>query len=43
VVLKAEDLEIYQMAEDLSDRIWRICIRLDNFAKDTVGKFMKKI
>jgi four helix bundle protein len=40
MVLKVEDLEIYQMAEDLSDRIWELCIRLDYFAKDTVGKQM---
>ena len=26
------------MAEDLSDRIWEICIRWDYFAKDTIGK-----
>ena len=40
MVLKVEDLEIYQMAEDLSDRIWELCIRLDYFAKDNVGKQM---
>ena len=38
MVLRVEDLEIYQMAEDLSDRIWEICIRWDYFAKDTIGK-----
>jgi hypothetical protein len=38
MVLKVEDLEIYQMAEDLSDRIWGICIKWDYFAKDTIGK-----
>ena len=38
MVLKVEDLDIYQMAEDLSDRIWEICIRWDYFAKDTIGK-----
>ena len=38
MVLKVEDLEIYQMAEDLSDRIWNICIKWDYFAKDTMGK-----
>jgi four helix bundle protein len=40
MVLKVEDLEIYQMAEDLSDKIWELCIRLDYFARDTVGKQM---
>ncbi|MCK4986661.1 MAG: four helix bundle protein [Desulfobacterales bacterium] len=38
MVLKIEDLEIYQMAEDLSDKIWNICVRFDYFAKDTIGK-----
>ena len=38
MVLKVEDLDIYQMAEDLSDRIWEICINWDYFAKDTIGK-----
>ena len=38
MVLSVEDLDIYQMAEDLSDRIWEICIKWDYFAKDTIGK-----
>ena len=38
MVLKIEDLDIYQMAEDLSDRVWGICIKWDYFAKDTIGK-----
>jgi len=38
MVLKVEDLEIYQMAEDLSDRIWNICIKWDYFTKYTIGK-----
>jgi len=38
MVLKVEDLEIYQMAEDLSDRIWNICIKWDYFTKDSIGK-----
>ena len=38
MVLKVEDLDIYQMAEDLSDRIWEICIKWDYFAKDTIEK-----
>ncbi len=29
MVFKVEDLDIYQMAEDLSDRIWGICIKSD--------------
>ena len=38
MVLKVEDLDIYQMAEDLSDRVWEICTKWDYFAKDTIGK-----
>ena len=38
MVLRVEDLDIYQMAEDLSDRVWEICIKWDFFAKDTIGK-----
>ena len=38
MVLRVDDLDIYQMAEDLSDRIWEICIKWDYFAKDTIGK-----
>jgi four helix bundle protein len=35
---KLEDLEIYQLAEELSDEIWDIVPKWDYFAKDTVGK-----
>ena len=38
MVLKVEDLDIYQMAEDLSDSVWEICIKWDYFTKDTIGK-----
>ena len=38
MVLKVEDLDIYQMAEDLADIVWNICIGWDYFAKDTIGK-----
>ena len=38
MVLRVEDLDIYQMAEDLSDRVWEIYIEWDYFAKDTIGK-----
>jgi four helix bundle protein len=34
---KFEDLEIYQLAEKLSDLIWSIVIRWDSFPKNTVG------
>jgi four helix bundle protein len=35
---KLEELRVYQLAEDISDRIWEICLSWDFFAKDTVGK-----
>jgi len=38
MVLKVEDLDIYQMAEELSDKVWNICVRWEYFAKDTIGK-----
>jgi len=38
MVSRVEDLDIYQMAENLSDTIWNICIKWDYFAKSTVGK-----
>jgi four helix bundle protein len=33
-----ENLQIYQLASKLSDDIWEIVIKWNNFAKDTVGK-----
>jgi four helix bundle protein len=38
MVLKVEGLDIYQMAEELADIVWNICIGWDYFAKDTIGK-----
>jgi len=36
--MKLEDLEVYQLAEELCDAIWDICQKWDYFAKDTIGK-----
>jgi four helix bundle protein len=36
--LQFDELDIYRVAEDLADRVWKIMQRWDNFAKDTVGK-----
>lgn len=33
-----ENLEIYQLASKLSDKIWQIVSTWDYFAKDTIGK-----
>ena len=35
--LKYEDLEIYQLAEKLSDRIWEIVFKWDYISKKTYG------
>lgn len=35
--LKFEELEIYQLAEKLSDRIWEIVLKRDYSAKKTYG------
>ena len=33
-----ESLQIYKLSEDLPDQIWKIVLRWDVFAKETVGK-----
>lgn len=33
-----EKLQIYKLSEKLSDQLWRIVVRWDALAKDTVGK-----
>ena len=38
MVLRVEDLEIYQMAEELSDIVWDICTGWDHFSKNTIGR-----
>lgn len=35
-----ENLRVYQLAEKLADRIWRVVIKWDYFAKTTVGQQM---
>ena len=36
--LRFDELKVYQLAERLSDDIWRIVVTWDFLAKDTVGK-----
>ena len=38
MVKKIEDLEVYNEANELADKIWGIFANWDFFAKDTVGK-----
>ena len=33
-----EKLQVYQLAEELADAIWRVVVTWPNLAKDTVGK-----
>jgi four helix bundle protein len=35
---RLEDLEIYNLSEEFSNKIWAIVLQWDYFAKDTVGK-----
>ncbi len=35
---KIEELDVYNLAEEISDEIWNIVLTWDLFAKDTVGK-----
>ena len=36
--MKFEDLEIYKLSMDLSDKVWNLVIKWDYFQKDTLGK-----
>jgi four helix bundle protein len=41
---KFEDLEIYQLAEKLSDLVWDIVIKWDAFPRNTVGsQYVKSV
>src|SRR2546425_62896 len=37
-----ENLRVYQLAEELADRIWEIVLSWNMFARDTVGKQLVK-
>jgi four helix bundle protein len=39
---KFEELRVYQLAEDLADKIWDIVIKWNYFARDTIGKQIVK-
>jgi four helix bundle protein len=38
VMMKLEELMVYQMSMELGEKVWRIVVSLDYFAKDTIGK-----
>src|SRR5208282_6445842 len=33
-----ENLRVYKLAEELADEIWKIVLRWDTFARDTIGR-----
>ena len=37
-----ENLRVYQLAEELADRVWEIVLGWNIFARDTVGKQLVK-
>ena len=36
--MKTEDLEIYNLSMNFSDKVWNIVCKWEYFAKDTIGK-----
>ena len=40
--MRLKDLQIYQLAMDIGERVWEIVVRWDYFAKGTVGKQLVK-
>ena len=40
--MELEDLQVYQLAMDVGERVWEIVVKWDYFAKDTVGKQLAK-
>ena len=36
--MKLEELQVYQLAMDMAERVWTIVVKWNFFAKDTVGK-----
>jgi len=36
--MKFEDLEVYSLSMNLSDKIWDLVIKWEYFPKDTIGK-----
>ncbi len=36
--VRFQDLEVYQLAEELADAIWNIVLKWDILARDTIGK-----
>ncbi|MBW2006410.1 MAG: four helix bundle protein [Deltaproteobacteria bacterium] len=33
-----ENLRVYQLAEEITDRVWEVVLKWDNFSRSTIGK-----
>ncbi len=40
--MQLEDLQVYQLAMNMGERVWEIVLEWDYFARDTVGKQLVK-
>ena len=40
--MKLDDLQVYQLAMDIGERVWEIVIEWNYFARDTIGKQLVK-
>src|SRR5210317_573552 len=40
--MKLEDLQVYQLAMDIGERVWEIVLEWNCFARDTIGKQLVK-
>ncbi len=40
--MRLDELQVYQLAMDIAERIWNIVVQWDYFGKDTVGKQLVK-
>ena len=38
MALRLEDLQVYQISEEIADTIWIACLAWKKFARDTVGR-----
>ncbi len=36
--MKLEDLEVYNLSMEIGERVWKVTINFDHFAKETLGK-----
>ena len=40
--MKLDDLQVYQLAMDIGERVWEIVLEWNYFARDTIGKQLVK-